>query len=542
MHFQNIAAALSPLAFGLVNAQSEDTPPGYANSRVTLLKDGNVTAQNFPDVDIELLSPYFLNTGIAPAGWKNGSASATPQFEQDHFLQKLAARNDWMSYQSPDFLSEEGRQFPSVFLTSTKTPDPSKNSTKLRVLIQGHIHGNEPAGEEAILAFLGKMDDNSTWAESVLENLDIMILPRVNPDGVAYFQRFMATGYDPNRDFSVMARQQTRDLIALYSKFEPHIFLDCHEYTANRRFGEEGNLVNPADTEVSPVSGLNVHEDIFDLNWNLFTQNMYAALERNDLRTSTYFTAAANSTQLTEASPHAQYALTHNSLRQAIAILTESRGIGLGNQHFQRRVAANFICIEELINTAVDNAERIYNTIEDARKEWIDSDEDIAITPQGREENITWTWMDANNGSLIDVPVTYQNYTPTGVNLTRSRPEAYVFSRAWGDIAERLRISGVDIVSLESPFQGEVQAFKIETSSLAPARFEGITHNTVSTSNFTREVTIPAGGYWISTRQVNAAIAMSFLEPEDVASAVTYNLIPVDEGDEYPVYRVMKND
>jgi hypothetical protein len=447
-----------------------------------------------------------------------------------------------MSYQSPDFLSEEGRQFPSVFLTSTKTPDPSKNSTKLRVLIQGHIHGNEPAGEEAILAFIGKMDDNSTWAESVLENLDIMILPRVNPDGVAYFQRFMATGYDPNRDFSVMTRQQTRDLIALYSKFEPHIFLDCHEYTANRRFGEEGNLVNPADTEVSPVSGLNVHEDIFDLNWNLFTQNMYAALERNKLRTSTYFTAAANSTQLTEASPHAQYALTHNSLRQAIAILTESRGIGLGNQHFQRRVAANFICIEELINTAVDNAERIYNTIEDARKEWIDSDEDIAITPQGREENITWTWMDANNGSLIDVPVTYQNYTPTGVNLTRSRPEAYVFSRAWGDIAERLRISGVDIVSLESPYQGEVQAFKIETSSLAPARFEGITHNTVSTSNFTREVTIPAGGYWISTRQVNAAIAMSFLEPEDVASAVTYNLIPVDEGDEYPVYRVMKDD
>jgi hypothetical protein len=82
MRFQNIAAALSPLAFGLVNAQSEDAPPGYANSRVTLLKDDNVTAQNFPEIDIELLSPYFLNTDIAPEGWKNGSASATPQFEQ----------------------------------------------------------------------------------------------------------------------------------------------------------------------------------------------------------------------------------------------------------------------------------------------------------------------------------------------------------------------------------------------------------------------------------------------------------------------------
>lgn len=125
------------------------------------------------------------------------------------------------------------------------------------------------------------MDDNSTWTESVLEKLDIMVIPRVNPDGAAYFQRQLATGYDPNRDFAVTGRQQTRDLIALYTKFAPHIFLDCHEYTASSRFGEEGNLVNAADSEVHSMAGLNVHEDIYDLEHNLFVSNMYAAMERN---------------------------------------------------------------------------------------------------------------------------------------------------------------------------------------------------------------------------------------------------------------------
>ncbi|KAK0387663.1 hypothetical protein NLU13_3908 [Sarocladium strictum] len=528
MHLQSIVVALCPLSVALVGAQGSDAPPpGYANRNVPLDKDDDIVAENFEDVDgIELLSPAFLDPDISPA---------------DHFLQTLAARNDWMSYQSPDFLSEEGRQFPYVHLTRSKAPGSGKNDTKVRLLIQSHIHGNEPAGEEAVLAFLGKMDDNATWAESVLEKVDIMVVPRANPDGVAYFQRQLATGYDPNRDFAVMGRQQTRDLIGLYTKFAPHIFLDCHEYTAGRRFGKEGNLINPADTEVSSISALNVHQDIVDLEINLFVQNMYAALRRNNLRTSTYFTAAENTTELTEAAPNAQYALSHNSLRQAISILTESRGIGIGDQHFQRRVAAQLICIEALVQTAVDNADRVYQTMEDARRQFIESSEDIVITGQPREENTTWTWIHAKTGSLVRVPVTLQNYTPTDANLTRPRPEAYVFSRAWADVAARLRLSGVEVTNLQSTFKGEVEAYKMETSRLAEVRFEGIVHNTVTTSNYTREVTIPAGGFYVSTRQVNAALAISLLEPEDVASAVVYNIIPMSAGEEYPVYRVRQH-
>ena len=393
-----------------------------------------------------------------------------------------------------------------------------------------------------MLAFLGKMDDNSTWAESVLDKLDIMVIPRVNPDGVAYFQRQLATGYDPNRDFAVMGRQQTRDLIGLYTKFAPHVFLDCHEFGAPNRYGEGGNLIRSSDVEVHSMAALNVHEDIFDLEHNLFVNNMYGAMRRNGLRTSPYFTAQQNTTDLSEPWPSAQYALTHNSLRQTIAILTEARGIRLANQHFQRRVAGTLILIEELIQTATDNAERVYQTIEDAREEFINSDDDIAITSQPRSENITWEFIDARNGSLVDIPVTYQNYTPSDANLTRSRPEAYVFTRAWHDVAERMRIAGVEVKELESVFKGQVEALVIESSTLAEARFEGIVQNTVTTSSYTRNVTIPAGGYWISTRQVNAAIAISFLEPEDVASAVTYNVIPLDEGEESPVYRVLKDN
>lgn len=50
---------------------------------------------------------------------------------------------------------------------------------------------------------------------------------------------------------------------------------------------------------------------------------------------------------------------------------------------------------------------------------------------------------------------------------------------------------------------------------------------------------IPAGGFYVSTRQKNAAYAFVLLEPENEASLAYYNQIPLEAGDEYPVFRVL---
>ncbi|KAL6922678.1 hypothetical protein FSST1_006704 [Fusarium sambucinum] len=536
-----IALTLSVLAFGLVGVQGEQTgpPPGYAGNWRPLVRDDDIISKNFEDVDIKLLSPAFLNPDDRPKGFTNGTSAATSYEQLDSFLRTLASRNDWMNYITPDFLSEEGRPLPYLYLTNGNAPLEKNNKKKIRLLIESHIHGDEPGSEEAVLALLGKLDNNSTWTRSILDKLDILVIPRANPDGAAYFQSQYASGFNPNRDFAVMNRQQTRDLISLHTKFHPHIFVDCHEFGANWRFGKEGNLVVAADSEVDSQGGLNRHPDIFDLEYNLLMRNMYAALKRKGLRTSAYFTAEMNSTDLSGTATSAQYASNHGSLYQAVSILIESRGVRLGDQHFQRRVAANLILLTELIQTAVDNADHVYKTIEDARKEFINSDDDIVLTSKPRDTNITWEWIDAKSGKVVEIPVTYQNFTPPTANLTRSRPEAYVFTRAWADVVERLRVTGVEVQELDYAFDGEVEALKVESTTLSEELFEGIVHNTITTSSFKRRVHIPAGGFWVSTRQLNAAFAFNFLEPENIASAAIYNIIPLLKGNEYPIYRVL---
>jgi hypothetical protein len=102
------------------------------------------------------------------------------------FISGLAVKNPtWMTFKVADFVSEEGNPFPYVYLSTSRNASTMVPSRKLRVWIQGSVHGNEPAGDEATLALLGAMDANATWAASFLEAMDIVVLPRYNPDGNA---------------------------------------------------------------------------------------------------------------------------------------------------------------------------------------------------------------------------------------------------------------------------------------------------------------------------------------------------------------------
>lgn len=105
------------------------------------------------------------------------------------------------------------------------------NSTKLKVYIQAAIHGNEPAADQAAMALLGKMDLNQTWTASLLEKMDILMLPRYNVDGVHYFQRILANNLDPNREAIKLDRRQSRDIRRGFGEYGPHISIDLHEFS-----------------------------------------------------------------------------------------------------------------------------------------------------------------------------------------------------------------------------------------------------------------------------------------------------------------------
>jgi len=156
-------------------------------------------------------------------------------------MRSIAFRNTWATYHGSELKSEQGRAIPYLFLTQPSDPstgtyamNSTSDSSKLRVYLQGAIHGNEPAADQGVMALLGKMDANQTWTANLLEKLDILVLPRYNPDGVSYFQRQFGSNIDPNREGTKLAKQQSRDIRSLISSFNPHVVADMHEFGGMR--------------------------------------------------------------------------------------------------------------------------------------------------------------------------------------------------------------------------------------------------------------------------------------------------------------------
>ncbi|EXL52526.1 hypothetical protein FOCG_08318 [Fusarium oxysporum f. sp. radicis-lycopersici 26381] len=517
----------------------------YNDNQVPLTKDGEEAAKNFPEVkQIDLQSPAFLDPKSIAAGFDNGTSGPTSDATLNYFLESLASRNDWLTYNNPSFKSDEGRSIPYVFLSTSSQPEIKANSSsseKLRVYLQGGVHGNEPGGDQALLALLGKFDANSTWAASILEKMDIMILPRYNPDGVAYFQRFLATGYDPNRDHIRFASQQTREVKALIVDFSPHVMVDAHEYSANRAYGLKDQWAQAVDGQFDPMKNLNIHKDIREYSEEVFVPRIAGAMDKLNLRWSPYITGNAREEPLvfTQLDTQARAGDVSLALTQVMVFLTETRGIGLGSQHFQRRVASGLTMIEAIVQTAADKAEEVYEVVEGARQKFIDGVDEVVVTDSFQPNNRTWDFIDLPTGKLVEIPVQFLSSTPVKSNLTRSRPEAYIFPQAWKEAADRLRLNGVTVENIRSEFRGEVEAYNVTSIELASTVYQGTVLNKVTTDILQKEITMPAGSFWVSTTQAAAGYAFTVLEPENIDSYATFNILPVNVGDEYPVYRVL---
>lgn len=429
-------------------------------------------------------------------------------------------------------MSEEGKSFPYVHLSS------GGNATgKIRVWVQGSVHGNEPAGDEATLALLGAMNADPSWAAKFLDKLELIILPRYNPDGNAYFQRTLATNFDPNRDHTKLVRQQTRDIKQWFSTFAPHIAIDMHEYNARSNYATYYN--NAADGMYSAAKNLNIHPAIRELAETVFAPAIDASLKSKGLRGEPYMTASSRSRtpRLEEAGTDAKIGRNAMGLTQCVTFLFETRGIGIASQSFKRRTLAGLQMILGVLETARDQAETVYSTIESSIEELKASQEPIVVSDYSTYSNRTWTMVDTRTGDIVQLPVEFASTTPASPNKTVARPEGYIIPRAWFDLADRLKVSGLEVETLKEGFKGEVEAYNITSSVLGRSYYEGAVLNTVTTGTFTQEVSLPAGSFFVSSAQKNAGLAFVALEPENIDSYVSFGIVPMEVGDVYPIFR-----
>lgn len=94
-----------------------------------------------------------------------------------------------------------------------------------RILINAVVHGNEPAGLEAVCTVVRRLVEG----KCKLAGMSVDIIPVVNPWGYAHGKRFNKDGRDINRDFSSFNTQEARIMRDFLKDKNYNMMLDLHE-------------------------------------------------------------------------------------------------------------------------------------------------------------------------------------------------------------------------------------------------------------------------------------------------------------------------
>lgn len=170
-----------------------------------------------------LLASYICSAAPidAPFPRDHQALKTTVSYRQMAEFLKAAARPGLIT------VTEEGKstQGRSLFLVRLNRGGPK---AVFRVFYYAQQHGNEVSGKDALLCLIRAVAEQP---ELLPEDVDLYLMPMVNPDGAEAYQRLNGAGADLNRDHLLLVQPETQALHRVARRILPHLAVDSHEFT-----------------------------------------------------------------------------------------------------------------------------------------------------------------------------------------------------------------------------------------------------------------------------------------------------------------------
>lgn len=487
-------------------------------------------------------------------GFKPGRTDFTSHEEMLAFVEDLARRSDVVKVRRIG-ASQEGRVMPVLVLSGdgVQTGAQARRLGRPVVVMAGLQHGNEPAGGEAMLALAQELATGRL--RPLLDRLTVVIVPHSNPDGAYYFRRSPYSTVDINRDHVKVDLPETRAIHRVVNEFEPQLFIDAHEFSVANRWIEKFGTLQSYDLLVQYATNPNVHPSLTALADGKFLPGFREAAGRAGYSHFWYYTTSYNMKNLRVSMGGTTPDIGRNfaGLQNAVSFLIESRGVGIGRENFGRRVHSHVMAITGLLDTAAVNARELMDTVAAARADTVRRGRDpqpgdmVAVTIKSPVIKQKLAMRDPQSGATREIEVDWSNSLAAAPDIARTRPWAYVMLPVFHDVAERLKLSGIEVRRLNSPVELDVETYQVTDRKAGATYIEGRITSRVTTEIVARRVRFPAGSHVVPMAQANAGVVAVALEPESPSSFVSFGMIPVDKKgspatasapSEIPVYRV----
>ena len=122
-----------------------------------------------------------------------------------------------------------------------------------KILLWSQMHGDEPSATPALLDIADYLLSHADEAgpRLILDELTLLMIPMLNPDGAELYLRRNAQGIDINRDALNLATPEGRILKAVRDRHEPMLGFNLHDQNRRTAVGDSGVLATNAVLAVS---------------------------------------------------------------------------------------------------------------------------------------------------------------------------------------------------------------------------------------------------------------------------------------------------
>jgi hypothetical protein len=393
------------------------------------------------------------------------------------------------------------------------------DSSKLRVLLFGQQHGDEPTGKEALTMLLAQCASGEM--ASVLATCDLLVVPQMNPDGAEAGRRRTADSLDLNRSHVLLHSPETRALHDLYARWMPHVTMDIHQYGAYSTSWSDGGFIKAADVQLGMLTNLNTgaairrvqHEEIFPFIAGRMGAAGYTFHE---------YIVGSPAERIRHSTTEFNDGRQSFGVQGSVSFIQEGIRWDTPEQGLERCVRSQLASVEGLLAWCSGNAASIRRIVEEERRRLA-----------GLEGGEVVLRMDHEAGSgVLDIPV---RLTARGVDTTwRVTPyHDRVVPRATCTMPAGYLIRRADsaVASLLSRHQIEMQTVvtgrrvRVQEAHLGKVDTEVLEEDTIPRPQVRweeRESELGAGDVVVPTAQVRGLLASLLLEPESAWGMVKY--------------------
>ena len=503
----------------------------------------------------EILDPYFTTKDTTldkeyttPAfDGTDAAHEFTTQDEMVAYMKEMDAQSDDMYLYSAGTTPNYKFDIPLAIFTETAIPEDAtleeaadlvNANGKTTVWYQSQIHPNEPAaGEGALVVVTDLVTDPETAA--LLDDINIVVVPRINPDGSYLFSRATYDGFDMNRDHMSLKAAELAQLHTAYRLFMAEVVVDTHEFTF---YGAKtaGYMNDSNDIETTPATSLNNNAAVTDFALDMCGYT-FEQLKDAGLRVYHYGQTSNN-----------PIGRAYFGLYDCLSFLVETRGIGAGKTNFERRVFSQETAVLSYLTYAAEHSEEIKELVADAREET------IAKGATYDEDDVLVLYQTASGETQTDYEGTLIQYNMDGtvhssetdtmalydtIVRGRTRPTAYVIPADLENIDKILYIldnQGAEYYRLSDGSRATLEQYYY----VGPYEYNGRERGIEAGLRDAERVRFSNGAYVIPMDQVAGNVIAMLMEPDVTdsngydGSLYQYGVIDYDEETlNFPIYR-----